>query len=43
MRLAAERAIQRQMSIDEALTALDAKTDAILEKRRWMLERASHE
>ena len=39
MRLAAERAIQRQMSIDEALTALDAKTDAILEKRRWMLAR----
>jgi len=43
MRLAAERAIQRQMSIDEALAALDAKTDAILEKRRWILERVSHE
>jgi multiple sugar transport system substrate-binding protein len=39
MRLAAERAIQKQMSMDEAVTALDAKTDAILEKRRWMLDR----
>ncbi|MFL6547314.1 MAG: sugar ABC transporter substrate-binding protein [Povalibacter sp.] len=39
MRLAAERVIQKQASIEEAITALDAKTDGILEKRRWMLDK----
>ncbi|HEY5807414.1 MAG TPA: sugar ABC transporter substrate-binding protein [Povalibacter sp.] len=43
MRLAAERVIQHAASIDAAVTALDAKTDAILEKRRWMLDRKSVE
>lgn len=38
MRLAAERVVQNQSSVDEAVTALDRKTDAILEKRRWMLD-----
>jgi multiple sugar transport system substrate-binding protein len=38
MRLAAERVVQNQSTVDEAVTALDRKTDAILEKRRWMLE-----
>jgi multiple sugar transport system substrate-binding protein len=43
MRLAAERVIQKQLSIDQAVVALDAKTDAILEKRRWMLRRVNSE
>jgi multiple sugar transport system substrate-binding protein len=34
-----ERAIRGQMSIDEAVAALDADVDAILEKRRWLLAR----
>ena len=39
MRLAAERVVQKQASIDQAVTALDAKTDSILEKRRWMMSK----
>jgi multiple sugar transport system substrate-binding protein len=39
MRLAAERAIRGGESTDQALAELDARTDAILEKRRWMLRR----
>jgi multiple sugar transport system substrate-binding protein len=38
MRLAAERVVQRAQTIDEAVVALDRKTDQILEKRRWMLD-----
>ncbi len=33
----AEAAVRGQMTVEEALAALDADTDAILEKRRWML------
>ena len=36
---AAERAARGQQTIDEALAALDADVDGILEKRRWMLTR----
>lgn len=39
MRLAAERVVQGVQTIDEAVVALDRRTDAILAKRRWMLER----
>ena len=35
----AERAIRRQVSVDEALAALDRDVDRILEKRRWLLSR----
>ena len=35
----AERAIRRQISVDEALAALDRDVDRILEKRRWLLSR----
>lgn len=42
MKLAAERVVQNQASADEAVTALDRKTDAILEKRRWMLDHGRH-
>lgn len=43
MKLTAERVVQNQSSIDEAVTALDRKTDAILEKRRWMLDHGRYE
>lgn len=43
MRLAAERVVQNQSSVDAAVTALDRKTDAILEKRRWMLDHGRYE
>ena len=36
---ASERVVFKQSSIDEAVSALDRKADAILEKRRWMLDR----
>jgi len=39
MRLAAERVVQGASTIDRALVALDRKTDEILEKRRWMMDR----
>jgi len=38
MRLAAERVVQQVSSVDQAVVALDSKTDMILEKRRWMLD-----
>jgi multiple sugar transport system substrate-binding protein len=41
MRLAAERVVRGVETIDEAMRALDTKTDRILEKRRWMLDRRS--
>ena len=37
----AERAIRRQVSVDEALAALDRDVDHILEKRRWLLSRGA--
>ena len=39
MRLASERVVQGRSSVDAAVVALDATTDALLEKRRWMLDR----
>jgi multiple sugar transport system substrate-binding protein len=39
MRLAAERVVQGVASVDEACVALDRKTDEILEKRRWMMDK----
>lgn len=39
MRLTGERVVQGVQSVDEAVVALDRKTDEILAKRRWMLER----
>jgi multiple sugar transport system substrate-binding protein len=39
MRLAAERVVQSVSSVDEACVALDRKTDEILEKRRWMMDK----
>jgi multiple sugar transport system substrate-binding protein len=39
MRLAAERVVQGVASVDEAAAALDRKTDEILEKRRWMMDK----
>jgi multiple sugar transport system substrate-binding protein len=39
MRLAAERVIQGRSTVDQTVVALDQTVDAILEKRRWMLDR----
>jgi multiple sugar transport system substrate-binding protein len=39
MRLASERVVQRVRTVDEAVAELDHKTDEILAKRRWMLEK----
>jgi multiple sugar transport system substrate-binding protein len=39
MRLTAERVVQGVASVDQAAAALDRKTDQILEKRRWMMDR----
>jgi multiple sugar transport system substrate-binding protein len=39
IRLAAERAVRGRQPIDQVLRELDARADAILEKRRWMLAR----
>ncbi len=39
MRLAAERVVQGVATVDEACVALDRKTDEILEKRRWMMDK----
>jgi multiple sugar transport system substrate-binding protein len=38
MRLTGERVVQGAQTIDEAVVALDRKTDEILTKRRWMLD-----
>ena len=42
MRIVAERAVRGEIGIDEALKALDARADRILEKRRWLLARVAH-
>jgi len=39
MRLAGERVVLGATRIDDAVVALDRKTDQILEKRRWMMAR----
>ncbi|GAA0710014.1 sugar ABC transporter substrate-binding protein [Dokdonella soli] len=39
MRLATERVVRGGEPVDQALRELDARTDVILEKRRWMLAR----
>jgi multiple sugar transport system substrate-binding protein len=38
MRLTGERVVLGAQSVDDAVVALDRKTDEILTKRRWMLE-----
>ena len=40
MRLIGEEVANGRMSVDEAATELDRRTDKILEKRRWMLDEA---
>lgn len=39
MRLVAEAAAHGRMTLDEAVTEMDRRADAILAKRRWLLER----
>ena len=39
MRLVAERAVRMGLSVEDAARELDARTDQILEKRRWILTR----
>ena len=39
LQLTAERVVQRTQSVDAATLQLDAWTDAVLEKRRWLRER----
>lgn len=41
IRLVAERVVHGDLSVAQATRELDARTDRILEKRRWMLERGS--
>jgi multiple sugar transport system substrate-binding protein len=41
MQLVATRAVAERWSIEQAVTTLDARVDAFLTKRRWMLERAA--
>jgi multiple sugar transport system substrate-binding protein len=41
MQLVATRAVAERWSIEQATTTLDARVDAFLAKRRWMLERAA--
>ncbi len=40
--LLAERTVHGQLTIDEAVAELDARTDRILEKRRWLLARQAN-
>ena len=40
---AGEQAARRRRTVDEALTVLDREVDALLEKRRWMLERKARQ
>jgi multiple sugar transport system substrate-binding protein len=41
MRMAAERVVQGTATVDQAVVALDHKADEILEKRRWMMDKAA--
>jgi multiple sugar transport system substrate-binding protein len=43
MRIVAERTVRGEMSVDAAVRELDARTDRILEKRRFLLARAARE
>ena len=40
MRLVAEQMANGRINVDEAATELDRRADAILTKRRWMLDRS---
>ena len=40
MRLVAEQMVNGRLTVDQAAVELDRRADAILEKRRWMLDRA---
>jgi multiple sugar transport system substrate-binding protein len=39
IRVAQERVVLGAATLDEAVEALDRRADAILEKRRWMMDR----
>ncbi len=39
LRLVAEQMVAGRLTVDQAATELDRRADAILEKRRWMLDR----
>jgi multiple sugar transport system substrate-binding protein len=39
LRVIVERVVHGDIAADRALAELDARVDAMLEKRRWMLER----
>ena len=41
LRLVGEEMVNGRLGVDEAAVELDRRTDAILEKRRWMLDRAA--
>ena len=41
LQLTAERVVQRKQSVEAATLQLDAWTDAVLEKRRWLRERTA--
>ena len=41
MRLVTERVVHGDIDINQAVEQLDARTDKILEKRRWMLDRGT--
>jgi multiple sugar transport system substrate-binding protein len=41
MRVVAERAVHGELSVADAARELDARADAILEKRRWLLARGA--
>ena len=41
MRLVAEEMVAGRLTVDEAAAELDRRADAILEKRRWMLDEAA--
>lgn len=43
MRLVGEQLANDKLSVDEAAAELDRRTDAILAKRRWMLDHAARE
>ena len=38
MRIVTEALVAGRMTVEQAVTELDARTDRILEKRRWMLD-----
>jgi multiple sugar transport system substrate-binding protein len=41
LRLVGELLAKDRLTVDEAAAELDRRTDAILEKRRWMLDHAA--